>query len=225
MTDWTPIISKHKLRRQRRLNRVKTLKPYYVDSGHTPTIIDLPTLFDMWPNVLTEIVKHVGNHDLIYLRQTCVNLKSHCDIEIQTRQYMPRYTQIRQFYKDNRYFYRYCKIYGRPPESMNQYFGTICPSLDLSHPYWQYLRMYSKYKKSIKSSKCIYYSYGLYKGLHDSSCGCGVYYDWFYGFVSAGGKFDNNLVLDTEIDVLLNPKIKSSLLNWNKSSKFVFEFK
>lgn len=209
--EWQIAISRNQRRKKRKQERCKKLQPYAIEHPQNSGIIDIPVLFELWPNVLTEIVKHVQNPDLLQLRRVCWCLMKHCNKEINERKqktrFWPTYTEIKQFCLNNQRMYRRYKMYGSDLFSLATKSSIITP---------HYIRLYRRYKKSIRTKLCEYYSYGLYAGLHDPTCKLcfdNLNSDWYSVRIKVLKQLDVDLLVDTDVDILLNPKIKLSLLN------------
>lgn len=195
VTSYTTCVSKSKSRRHKKKLRFKTLTPYYLEPPNQ-NIIDIPTLFKIWPDLIAEIVKHVGQYryiDLLQLRLTCVCFLVHCDKEIVKRQSIqtmpPSYSQLKAVYQDRSYFKE----------------SYLSP-----RTFEMYVSKYYHYKRRVKRQNfnCQYVHYGTHQEfVHDPCCNCCIYRCYHY--------YDDILILETESDVLLNPKIRLSLLNYN----------
>ena len=179
-------------KRKQKRHRDKILLPLCTN----PAIIDIPLLVRRWSNVMTEIVKHVSDADLLKLRQVSVLVKKHCDREIRTRKrFWPSLNEMDKFFNNkvhmNNYrIYRDAQYYYPPSHPHSQHYPV--------HPYYRHYPQYRKYQKATQIIPCSYYEYGA--TLHDPYCTCGL------GMSAWGEDFDQNLLLDTEIDLLLNPK-------------------
>ena len=181
--DWETSIPKYKQRRTRKNERLTSIKPYYAENSDYFGALNIPTLFLLWEDSITEIVRHLSYSDLLRFRRTCMCVKQYCDREIQVRRSKPRSKpSMREL------FYR--KYYDR---------------YELDD--WDYYY----YKKRKSEYKC--FLFGLCHKKHGPDALCYMNY-WPYNGVDREDIDDDDILLfDTDLDILLNPKLQLSLLN------------
>lgn len=204
---WKTYYGRKKTRKTRRDLRSKVLAPYFAETDlKIPHFIDIPALFNLWPDVITEIVKHVGNDDLLELKSSCVCVSICCKQEIQSRMEKKSWGRRRRYYKNNKKF-----NWKNEDVVCDLYYSYGVHEGLIHHPWCDCFHRYAD----------DYYDYGYY----DHSSGLYIY-DYMPIDPSNRRRDDDDnshiivknhdeiLILETESDVLLNPKIRFGLLNY-----------
>lgn len=181
---------------------------------HEQSDIDIPLLLKVWPNAMNEIILYIRNEDLLKLRKTSRLMKEYCDKEIAYRQlkgifWLKWLESIHRKYVSN-YYDGY--DYERAYYYKHEYYNHLLFCDNECHQKKNYYEINSE--KYIRIYKYLYDQEKKHVGdgydskIYDPNCPGKERHNYW---IQKKKAFEKELIQETEIDILLNPKLKCML--------------